>query len=85
MQLDEILYLKKLKDLFMRFEKFLILTILFISPILSLADDINKNDLRDMDIDVLIEKAKSASSQDRVEIEKLIKKKIAKAHRNIGD
>jgi len=74
----------------MRLKNFLLLTILLLIPILSLADDTKKNDLTDinglqndsMDIHTLIEKAKGASSKDRIEIEELIKRKIAKAHRN---
>ena len=74
----------------MRLKNFLLLTILLLIPILSLADDTKKNDLTDisslqndsMDIHTLIEKAKGASSKDRVQIEELIKRKIAKAHRN---
>jgi hypothetical protein len=74
----------------MRLKNFLLLTILLLIPILSFADDTKKNDLTainsfksdSMDIHTLIEKAKGASSEDRIQIEELIKRKIAKAHRN---
>ena len=74
----------------MRLKNFLLLSILLLIPILSLADDTKKNDLiamnniqnDSMDIHSLIEKAKGASSKDRIQIEELIKRKIAKAHRD---
>ena len=60
-------------------------------PMLSIADTAesksisisNLTKLESMDIKTLIEKAKIASSQDRTEIENLIKKKISKAHREL--
>ncbi len=70
--------------------KYLLLTILLLIPILSFGETIKKSDLTQsgslnsdsMDISSLIEKAKSASDEERIEIEKLIKKKIAQSHRD---
>jgi len=64
----------------MRLKNILLTTILLFIPMLSLADDTKKND--SVDINTLIEKAKKASSEERAKIEELIKKKIAKAHRD---
>lgn len=54
-------------------------------PMVSMAEE-SKSELdlvkiESMNIQTLIEKAKIASSVERVKIEELIKKKIAKAHR----
>lgn len=66
----------------------LLKTILFISimlliPIASIAEELKSESIKieSMNIQSLIEKAKEASSEDRVKIEDLIKKKIAQAHR----
>jgi len=70
-------------------EKIILLIVALLLPILSTAnEDVttikSKSDLtklESMDIKTLIEKAKLVSSEDRTKIENLIKKKIAKAHR----
>ena len=69
--------------------KTILLTGVLLLPILSTADAIEpesktKYDLTELEslgIKALIEKAKCVSSQERTKIESLIKKKIAKAHR----
>ncbi len=65
--------------------KIIIFISLLLLPILSTANELesesNLTKLESMDIKSLIEKAKIVSSQEREEIEKLIKKKISKAHR----
>ncbi|MCH9741568.1 MAG: hypothetical protein K0U38_12125, partial [Epsilonproteobacteria bacterium] len=58
---------------------FLIGILLLFIPILSIAEEAKPSE--SMDIRTLIEKAKEASPEDRIKIEDLIKKKIAKAHR----
>lgn len=52
-------------------------------PIASIAEELKSESIKieSMNIQSLIEKAKEASSEDRVKIEDLIKKKIAQAHR----
>jgi len=70
-------------------EKIILLIVALLLPILSTANEVvttikSKSDLtklESMDIKTLIEKAKLVSSEDRTKIENLIKKKIAKAHR----
>lgn len=74
----------------MRLTNILLITILLLIPTLSFSYEITKNSSiednssqnNDNDIIRLIEKAKNASSKDRLDIEKLIKRKIAQAHRN---
>ena len=70
-------------------KKIILLIVALLLPVVSTANEVvttikSKYDLtklESMDIETLIEKAKLVSSEDRTKIENLIKKKIAKAHR----
>jgi len=75
----------------MKLKTILLLTLLLFIPRLLSADEMANDNLTHnntileedtLDIKGLIEKAKKASSEDRIVIEKLIKKKIAEAHRD---
>ena len=74
---------KLLKDTNMKLKNILLISTLFI-PLLAHATEAqtpSSSTLESMDIPSLIEEAKIASLEDRAKIENLIKKKIAKAHR----
>ena len=67
----------------MKLKNILLISTLFI-PLLANATEVqtpSSATLESMDIEALIEEAKIASLEDRTKIEDLIKKKIAKAHR----
>ena len=67
----------------MKLKTILLIGTLSFIPILSIANETNLkvHPYESMDIKGLIEKAKEASPEERTRIEGLIKKKIAKAHR----
>jgi len=73
---------KNLKDIIMQLKTISLIGLLFI-PILSIANQTNFTIkvYESMDIKKLIEEAKEALPEDRIKIESLIRKKIAKAHR----
>ena len=69
----------------MQLKTILLIYILLFIPILSVASETNlkiqEQEYESMDIKRLIEEAKEASPEERNKIESLIRKKIAKAHR----
>ena len=67
----------------MQLKTILLINILLFIPILSVASEPNfkVQEYESMDIERLIEEAKEASPEERTKIESLIRKKIAKAHR----
>jgi len=71
------------KDIIMRLKTICFINIILFIPIASMAEEPKSESIQieSMNIQTLIEKAKEASSDDRVKIEDLIKKKIAQAHR----
>jgi len=75
--------IKLLKDTNMKLKNILLISTLFI-PLLANVTEVKtlpSSTLESMDIPSLIEEAKIASLEDRTKIENLIRKKIAKAHR----
>ena len=83
------LFIKILKGIAMQLKAILLIGLLLL-PLISNANesegetnsDSNLTKLESMDIPSLIEKAKFASSNEKTKIENLIKKRIAKAHRD---
>ncbi|MBU1668021.1 hypothetical protein KKC13_06340 [bacterium] len=67
----------------MRLKIILLIGVMLFIPMASIAEESKSESMKieSMNIQALIEKAKEASSDDRVKIEDLIKKKIAQAHR----
>ena len=67
----------------MKFKNILPIGIVLFTPILSIANEVilTIQPYESMEIRLLIEKAKEASPEERIKIEGLIRKKIAKAHR----
>jgi len=74
---------KNLKDIIMQLKTISLIGLLLFIPILSIANQTNFTIkvYESMDIKKLIEEAKEALPEDRIKIESLIRKKIAKAHR----
>jgi hypothetical protein len=72
-----------MKDIIMQSKIILLIGIFYSIPMLSIAQEIGIQiqGYESMDIKTLIEEAKEASPKERTKIENLIKKRIAKAHR----
>lgn len=70
----------------MQLETILLIGVMLFMPVASIAEEAKSESdiikIESMNIQTLIEKAKGASSDDRVKIEDLIKKKIAQANRD---